>query len=170
MKGKAHVICGLACGIGTALLGKFNIPECMTVVAASTLFSVVPDVDLPDSKLGHIIKPVSKFINKVFGHRTFTHSGLWLIPFVGLAWYFYNTEYFAVFAGMFIGLLSHLISDTLTKGGVPWLWPFKKKRYTFSVIKSGKFDYFPCIFTVAITLFLCILVFKYTQFLRFNII
>lgn len=162
-----HLICGTACGAGAALLGKFNIAECIALTALSGLFSIVPDIDLPESKLGHLIKPVSKFINKSFGHRTFTHSGLWLIPFGFLIYYFRNTAYLSLFIGMFIGLFSHLISDTLTKGGVPWFWPFKRKRYTFSVIKSGKFDYFPCIFTTIITLFLCFFAFKFTLFLRF---
>ena len=31
----------------------------------------------------------------------------------------------------------HLIQDTLTKGGVPWLYPLKRKRFSLLPIRSG---------------------------------
>ncbi|MFI5278332.1 MAG: metal-dependent hydrolase, partial [Ktedonobacterales bacterium] len=34
------------------------------------------------------------------------------------------------FAGLMIGYFLHLVADSLTEGGVPWLWP-SKERFGF---------------------------------------
>ncbi|HEX4775088.1 MAG TPA: metal-dependent hydrolase, partial [Candidatus Saccharimonadales bacterium] len=84
--------------------------------------------------------PVGKYFGKVFdkvlgGHRFLTHSLLglalfgfaahWLLKFlqpimphvnIGLVWW-----------AFMIGMLSHLVMDTLTKEGVPWLLPIPVK-------------------------------------------
>ena len=33
-----------------------------------------------------------------------------------------------------LGYFMHIVGDWLTKGGVPWLWPFSKKRYSLGIL------------------------------------
>ena len=57
------------------------------------------------------------------GHRGPTHSLLCLAVAMGSGWF--CREVVAWWA-LPLGVLSHLALDTLTWGGVPWLWPWKK--------------------------------------------
>lgn len=36
-----------------------------------------------------------------------------------------------------VGYLAHLIGDTFTKGGVPWMYPFSKTRLRLTTMKTG---------------------------------
>lgn len=36
-----------------------------------------------------------------------------------------------------VGYLAHLIGDTFTKGGVPWMYPFTKTRLRLTTMKTG---------------------------------
>lgn len=144
MKGKAHFKCGLITTAGIAassfLFNKFNLIECGELILAGTAASLLPDVDISNSILGRKIKPISKLINTLFGHRTLTHSGLWLIIWGILIINNLNNLFFPFILGGAIGFLSHLISDTMTRGGVPWAWPLNKKRYHLTNINSGEKD------------------------------
>lgn len=141
MKGKNHLTCGIIAGVGCAFLGlsikDINILNAASLAACASVASLVPDIDMPNSKLGRKLGFISKIINKLFGHRTITHSILWAIPLVIL---FINNNYSFLILGALIGFLSHIFSDTFTRGGVPWLWPFKKKRYHITNVNSGEKD------------------------------
>ena len=140
MRGKAHLACGLIAGAGVSFLGNFSFFESLLIASSSALFSLIPDIDHPDSMLGHLIKPVSKFIKDHIGHRTITHSGLWMALYIFLCVHFYNTFYFPLIFGATIGFFSHILSDSLTAGGTPWFWPLKRRRYGFTKIKTGEKD------------------------------
>ena len=147
MRGKAHLVCGIIAGAGISIATRQPIINSVLITGFSALFSLIPDIDHPQSTLGHYIKPVSKFIKEKIGHRTVTHSGLWMILFGFLLYRFFNTVYFPAVLGGFVGWLSHMISDSMTTGGVPWFWPLKRKRYGFTRIKSGDKDWLLVIFT-----------------------
>ena len=36
-----------------------------------------------------------------------------------------------------LGVLSHLLLDTLTWGGVPWLWPWKRRFRAWGALHTG---------------------------------
>jgi inner membrane protein len=57
------------------------------------------------------------------GHRGPTHSlpGLGLTAAVGLL-----LRAMVIWWALSLGVLSHLMLDSLTWGGVPWLWPWKR--------------------------------------------
>lgn len=42
--------------------------------------------------------------------------------------------------GISIGMGSHLLMDSLTVGGVPWLWPFTKKKFHFLNLKTNEHE------------------------------
>lgn len=67
-------------------------------------------------------------------HRTITHS---LIGLLGSTLFVY---YFAPKVALVFGLnyLLHLVADSFTKTGVPYLYPFSKKTYGKKLIVTGK--------------------------------
>ena len=82
----------------------------------------MPDIDTTHSTLGRLLKPISKFLDENFGHRTITHS---LLGFAILAGLFYSLYFIAPawYKAGLIGYLSHLLIDTTNKTGVPFLYP-----------------------------------------------
>lgn len=88
----------------------------------SGAFAVVPDLDEPKSKFGKPLFFISLPINQIFGHRTFTHS-LLFVAIIGAITAIFNLK-FSLAA--IIGLLSHIIGDMIT-GRVQVLYPNKKR-------------------------------------------
>lgn len=108
-------------------------------VFANLIGGITPDIDQPTAPLWRNL-PVGKYLGKVFdkmlgGHRFITHSIIGLVLFgylshllliflhpimtsvnIGLIWW-----------AFIIGMISHLVMDTLTKEGVPWLLPIPVK-------------------------------------------
>jgi len=111
----------------------------IVAVIANLIGGITPDIDQPTAPFWHNL-PIGRFFGRTFdkllgGHRFLTHSilGLALFGFVAhwLLIFFHpvmgqiNTGY--VWWAYFIGMLSHLVMDTLTKEGVPWLLPIPVK-------------------------------------------
>ncbi|WP_146130436.1 metal-dependent hydrolase [Planifilum fimeticola] len=93
---------------------------------------VIPDLDEPRSKFGRMLPFVSISLNRLVGHRTFTHSllfagiaGLFLWPFIG------QPHALAVT----LGILAHVAGDLLT-GKVQVLYP-NPMRIGISVSRFG---------------------------------
>lgn len=96
------------------------------------LGGLFPDIDVPQSWMGRKAGIFSNIINFLFGHRGFLHSifagaligwGIWLL--------FGNWYHFT----FFIGYLSHIFLDGLTKEGVFPVYPFNIKLK--GIIKTG---------------------------------
>jgi inner membrane protein len=127
---------GLALGAGIQYIGHigstnlFSIPSYYAGVA---LGSLLPDIDHPQSFLGRRIPIIPQLIYDVWGHRSITHSLLALTT-LGIATA--STLHFSPYLllGNFIGYLSHLLGDMLTKSGIPLFWPIEKKRYRIVAI------------------------------------
>lgn len=153
MQGKYHFVCALGAGATTVAVFHDDFSSLFLgsalVLVGSIVGGLIPDIDTPTSAFGKPLKPVSKLINKGFGHRTITHSGLWLIPLIIL--YVYTKNEFVL--GYIIGFLSHLFSDTLTSGGIPWLYPLERKRIRLTRIKSGDGDLLLTILSVIVFVF-----------------
>lgn len=119
-------------------------PESLSVgtlfasVVGNVVGSLIPDMDQASNRLWDLL-PAGDYLGRVFrrlfiSHRTLSHSilGLYLIYKV-LGWVLpklLNPLYVdarIVFASVMIGYISHLIADSLTKEGLPLLFPFKFK-------------------------------------------
>lgn len=146
MTGKNHLIFGVTSGflLDAALLAKtgntYGIDVAAGIITLSALGSLLPDIDSPKSKIGKILFFLSYPINKMFGHRTFTHSLFFLL--IGICSYAAYSGDFQFMRNFYpiafcVGFLGHLIQDTFTKGGCPWLYPFKRTRYSLSKQKYG---------------------------------
>ena len=91
--------------------------------------SFFPDIDEPNSYIGKKLPFFSKLLRKIgLKHRTLTHSIFFpLILFLIIA-FIPDLDTFFV-RGFIIGIILHIIGDTITVSGVPILYPISKKRY-----------------------------------------
>lgn len=123
-----------------------SLSTAIAAIIANQIGAITPDIDQPTAPLWRNIS-VGKIFGRMFGkllggHRFLTHSILGLVlfgfaaqallaalgPFLGqidtgLVWWAYM-----------IGMISHLVMDSLTKEGVPWLLPIPIK-FGFPPIK-----------------------------------
>lgn len=88
----------------------------------AVLASILPDIDLPPSKIGRLFFWVSVPLERRFGHRTLTHSIVAMLGLsvVALPLWFLNPLYFWCVLG---GYWSHLWIDMLNIRGVDLFWP-----------------------------------------------
>ena len=139
MRGRDHLILGAALGAGMALAVKGPTSQgAIGIMMPCILGSIYPDIDLPDSTLGFFLRPLSEPLNHFFGHRGFVHSPLHLFLLACLFNWILSPLIFSEYlvTSFVIGYLAHLIQDTFTRGGVPWLWPFNYK-FHFSDLSSN---------------------------------
>lgn len=142
MRGKTHLLVGVAAGAAAAIsVPADNHAISAGVFIATTIGSLYPDIDNSQSMLGRKIKPISFIINKLFGHRGFIHTPFNLIcllllmgtPLILTEQY----NYLPIVIGFAVGFLSHLFLDAITKGGISFLYPFSRKRFNLTTIKTG---------------------------------
>jgi len=126
-----------------------NLSTAILAIFANLVGGITPDIDQPTAPFWRNL-PVGKYFGKVFdkllgGHRFITHSILglaifgfavhWLLIFLHPIMNSVNTGY--VWWAFMIGMVSHLIMDTLTKEGVPWLLPIPIK-FGFPPVKAWR--------------------------------
>lgn len=111
----------------------------IAVIFANLIGGITPDIDQPTAPLWRNL-PIGGIFGRMFGrllggHRFLTHSLLgvalfgfafhWLLLFLRPILGAIQIDY--VWWGYIIGMLSHLVMDSLTKEGVPWLLPIPIK-------------------------------------------
>ena len=115
---------------------SLNLLTLFAAIIGNNIGALMPDMDSAANRLWDLL-PAGNFLGRIFKrifykHRTLSHSllGLFII-YKALSWLlpkFLNSLYIdsnIVLAGIMIGYISHLISDSLTKEGLPLLFPFK---------------------------------------------
>jgi inner membrane protein len=131
MRTPNHLAGGLVItGFCSALCGV-NIFASPLSIGILAIASLLPDIDHPKSIIGRSLKPIALAINRRWGHRTITHSGV--CP---------NRIHLPLrrhrkdrrrhqFPGhhLLLRLLSHLLLDMVTFMGVPLLYPFSKNPF-----------------------------------------
>lgn len=131
MLAKGHIIAGLATYTGGTLLMITKVPSYTLSVsmigaglAGTILGSLLPDIDSPKSSIGQLVPIVSHVISGIFGHRTVTHN-----LFFSLFWFVlaHNTGAHGLWA-LAWGVFIHILLDSLSLQGVPWLYPFIKQK------------------------------------------
>lgn len=137
---KTHAVAGACTGICTAsVLTKIQADYLVVglITASATIGALLPDIDEPGSYIGRKIKIISIGLKKVLGHRGALHSPLIAVLFsfilLSIKSYINNEiflEYYtAACIGFSVGYWSHLIIDSLTKGGIPVFWPISKMKF-----------------------------------------
>ncbi|HSW77987.1 MAG TPA: metal-dependent hydrolase [Candidatus Chromulinivoraceae bacterium] len=151
MKARTHDIAA-----ATSLLAVIVVlPELPTITLATAVIAIlanqiggiIPDIDQPTAPFWRNL-PIGGVIGKIIGkmlggHRFLTHSLLGLVLVGLLSRLLLNflqpllpsMQVTYVWWALMIGMLSHLIMDTITKEGVPWLLPIPVK-FGFPPIKQ----------------------------------
>jgi len=111
--------------------------EPATALTAS-LLSLLPDIDHPESTIGRVFRPFSKYIQQKYGHRTITHSlfaiivisaallPLLLLPRI-LQWG--GPFWTGLYGAALLAFSSHIFIDLFNKSGVKFFAPFSQKEY-----------------------------------------
>jgi len=89
---------------------------------------LLPDIDHTKSIIGKLFFPIAFLLQKKFGHRTITHSlvFLFLITSSSIILEKNFSSNFNISYILFFSVLSHIIFDMMTITGVPLFYPFLK--------------------------------------------
>ncbi|MEB2299304.1 metal-dependent hydrolase [Lysinibacillus xylanilyticus] len=118
MQGNTHIIGGITASLAFAQISNDN-P--LVLVGAGVIGALLPDICHGGSKIGRKFPIISKMVNTLFGHRSFTHSLLFLF----LIWMLLHTliPYESISLGILLGMASHIFLDMGTKKGVKLFFP-----------------------------------------------
>lgn len=98
-----------------------------SLIGMLLLGSVLPDIDQPQSIIGKILFFLSYPINRMFGHRTLTHSFLlWIIILIIGTTLKINTMWLC------LGAFTHILLDCLNMSGVSALYPLSEKIFVLT--------------------------------------
>lgn len=135
MLARTHVIGGVAAGLGLSVL--MNADPFLTVGAAA-LGGLIPDICHTGSTIGKKAPVLSHIVAAVFGHRTITHSLLFLLLV------YYLLTHTPLPADLNIGLVggmaSHLLLDACTKRGIKLFYPLPFTFRLLSIKTGGPFE------------------------------
>jgi len=129
-----------AVGILVALIfiNFFSLEHPFLFFSIVFLSALLPDMDIPSSKIGKKIKPISWFLNFMFGHRKIFHSLFFsFLFFILLILMFENY----IGAGFFLGYCVHLIVDGLTVRGIKPFYPLSSFKINGPLRSGGLMDY-----------------------------
>jgi inner membrane protein len=175
MTGRTHdmaAFTALTALVVTQALPHATLATGIAVVIANLVGGITPDIDQPTAPLWRNL-PIGKYIGTTFdrflgGHRFLSHSILGAFLFGYIFHYilqvltpsFPHLNMQIIWYAFMIGFASHLIMDTITTEGVPWLLPIPIKFGIPPIkalrIKTGglieKFIVFPGLLLVTIYL------------------
>jgi inner membrane protein len=150
MTGRTHdmaAFTALTVIVVTQSLPHITLATGIIAVVANLAGGIAPDIDQPTAPLWRNL-PVGKYIGKTFdkflgGHRFLSHSILGAFLFGFLFHYilqvltpsFPHLNMQVIWWAFMIGFASHLVMDTFTTEGVPWLLPIPFK-FGFPPLKA----------------------------------
>jgi inner membrane protein len=125
--------------IALPVLQPLNLSTMLVAILANQIGGITPDIDQPTAPFWRNL-PVGGIFGKIIGrllggHRFITHSILGLILFGWLSWLLLtflspimtSIDIWIVWIAFMVGMLTHLVMDSFTKEGVPWLLPIPVK-------------------------------------------
>lgn len=142
MTGRTHDLAAFT-ALGVVVLAQpprtVTLATAIVAVLANLIGGIVPDVDQPTAPFWRNL-PVGRYFGRIFaavngGHRFITHSILGLALFGFAAHWLLvvlhpimsSVDIDLVWWAFMIGMFSHLVLDSFTKEGVPWLLPLPFK-------------------------------------------
>ena len=132
---RTHLALGFLFGLLSLKLFDLSYPVIFIMLV--TMFSSLPDIDHPKSKIGRKLFFISFPIKFIFKHRGFFHS---LFPPVILFFIFFSINLKLVALSLFIGYLAHLAGDAVTKEGINFLHPLTTFKIQGPIRTGGKFE------------------------------
>lgn len=150
MTARTHDLAAItALGITAALvaLPSVSLSTVLVAILANQIGGIAPDIDQPTAPFWRNL-PSGSFFGRIVdkllgGHRFLSHSLVGLALFAllsNLLLHFLHpimphVDIQLVWYAFLIGVVSHLLMDTLTKEGVPWLLPIPIK-FGFPPLKA----------------------------------
>lgn len=142
MTGRTHDLAAITALAGVLVIepvGHMSLATLLLALLMNQIGGIAPDIDQPTAPFWRNL-PIGGLFGRVVdkllgGHRFLSHSVLGLGLF-GLAVYWLLTCVHPLMLGVnvvyvwyafLIGYVSHLVMDTFTKEGVPWLLPIPVK-------------------------------------------
>jgi len=162
--------------------GHLSLATVLVALLANQIGGIAPDIDQPTAPFWRNL-PIGGSFGRIFarvlgGHRFVTHSLLGVALLGYLTWLLLNVlspimphvAVTAVWQAFIIGLFSHLVMDSFTQEGVPWLLPIPVK-FGFPPIRkwrisTGKFAETLLVFPGLIAFNLWYLLSHYQQLLE----
>lgn len=144
MMGKMHYIGGIGAGVATVYYLGGDLPSAYPLITGAVLGAIgglAPDIDLETSRISMHFWRTSKIFQKL-GHRGYTHTLLALCLLMApvfllrmytpipVAW----LSAFLAFSG---GYFMHLVQDSFTMLGVPWLKPLRNSKFKIAGFIAG---------------------------------
>ncbi|MFD1067850.1 metal-dependent hydrolase [Oceanobacillus locisalsi] len=150
MTGKTHIMAGITATTAIAAVTDTYQPEWF--IAAGAAGGLLPDICHSGSKIGRRFPVVSKIVNALFGHRTFTHSLLFLALMAFILSKFVSNS--SIIMGILAGMVTHFILDAFTKQGIKLLYPAKITiRFPFAATTGGKAEGIVLLALTVVTLY-----------------
>ncbi|UOQ84102.1 metal-dependent hydrolase [Gracilibacillus salinarum] len=118
MTGKTHLMGGIATATVVATYTEY---DPVLFIAAGAIGGLIPDICHGGSKIGRRFPLLSKIINSIFGHRTFTHSLLFIVVMRFVLTMFITNQ--SIIMGVLAGMVSHFVLDAMTKNGIKLFYP-----------------------------------------------
>jgi len=140
---RTHVLFGILCGLLALLFFDPKMP--WVFFGFFVVGAMMPDIDIPNSKVGRRHRVMSLFTNFVFGHRGFIHT---IYPALGLFVLFYVLGFGGLGFALFLGYFSHLILDMLTPDGIAFFYPLYNVRMKGFVHTAGVLEYLVQVFVI----------------------
>lgn len=155
MTGKTHDLAAftaLTYVVATTILPEMSLGTAIVAFSANMIGGLAPDIDQPTAALWRRYRGgaiIGKLIQPVFGgHRYISHSlvGVFLFGYavkviLGILNSILLVDMTLVWWSFMIGFVSHLVMDTITHEGVPWLFPIPIKfgipPFRFLRMKTG---------------------------------
>jgi inner membrane protein len=120
--------------IVTQALPNLSLGTALVAFSANMVGGLAPDLDQPTTDFWHKLRAggiLGKLISPLLGgHRYISHSIAGMLIFGFIAYWILNfaksfliVDTNLVWWSFMIGYVSHLIMDSFTKEGVPWLFP-----------------------------------------------
>lgn len=120
--------------VATQPLKSMSLATLITAFSANMIGGLAPDIDKATSDFWNHVPAgfiFGKLFSPVFGrHRFISHSIVGIVIFgfglqylLGLLSKVLIVDMSIIWWAFMIGFVSHLIADSLTKDGVPWLFP-----------------------------------------------
>lgn len=185
MTGRTHDLAAftaLTITISVIPIGHMTLATALVAIGSNMLGGLAPDIDQSTGALWKKVRfgsILGKIAYPIFGgHRNISHSLLGIL-FFGIAAKFILTlissvlivDMNIVWWAFMIGVVSHLIADTFTHSGVPWLFPLPT-NFGIPPIKAlrfhtGSFIEKGIVFPGLILLNMYIIYMNYPKFLDF---
>lgn len=131
MVGRNHMMTSAAAGlVASQVPSVADGAPVLVICAVCAIAGLLPDIDTPSSTISRLLGGHYLHVR----HRTITHTVWALLPWLAL----WRLSGVGAFAWILVGYLTHLVMDSLSRGGVCWLWPLTRyldetRGYTYHV-------------------------------------